>query len=73
MRDQGLLLRASCLQNWLDGKMVMAGWIFGQQFLNKAQRAFLRLEINKVYCEKKNCNWNLYKQMNVSKMFYNYF
>ena len=53
--------------------MVMAGWIFGQQFFNKAQRAFLRLEINKVYCEKKNCNWNLYKQMNVFKMFYNYF
>lgn len=53
MRDQGLLLRANCLQNWLDGKMVMAGWIFGQQFLNKAQRAFLRLEINKGYCEKK--------------------
>lgn len=53
MRDQGLLLRASCLQNWQGGKMVMAGWIFGQQFLNKAQRAFLRLEINKVYCEKK--------------------
>lgn len=53
MRDQGLLLRASCLQNWLDGKMVMAGWTFGHQFLSKAQRAFLRLEINKVYCEKK--------------------
>lgn len=53
MRDQGLSLRASCLQNWQDEKMVMAGWIFGQQFFNKAQRAFLRLEINKVYCEKK--------------------
>lgn len=53
MRDQGLSLRASCLQNWQGGKTVMAGWIFGQQFLNKAQRAFLRLEINKVYCEKK--------------------